>query len=85
MKTVLIIISNKLVATIILKRRSFIKIKMEKSKFASYIYHKNKRFVFLRINLCRTIQISIVRFQFMNKEISVGKGLCQIRWEKMKC
>lgn len=42
MTIVSIIIHNKLVATIILKR-SFIKIKMEISRFASYIYHKSKR------------------------------------------
>lgn len=43
MTIVSIIIHNKLVATIILKRRSFIKIKMEIFRFASYIYHKSKR------------------------------------------
>ena len=43
MTIVSIIIHNKLVATIILKRGSFIKIKMEISRFASYIYHKSKR------------------------------------------
>lgn len=61
MTIVSIIILNKLVATIILKRRSFIKIKMEISRFASYIYYKSKRgVVLMRRGVTLMLVISII-------------------------